>query len=71
MRTIIILTALLGFSLNLFSQSSIDSVLAMVERNNTTLAAYRKSFEAEIIGNRTGLLLQNPEMAFNYRNNFV
>ncbi len=66
MRTIIILTALLGFSLNLFSQSSIDSVLAMVERNNTTLAAYRKSFEAEIIGNRTGLLLQNPEMAFNY-----
>lgn len=65
MRTIIIFTLLLvGF--NAFSQSSVDSVLANIERNNTTLSAYRKSVDAEKMGNKTGLTPQNPEVEFNY-----
>jgi outer membrane protein TolC len=65
MRTIIIFAlTLVGF--NAFSQSSVDSVLANIERNNTTLSAYRKSIDAEKIGNKTGLTPQNPEVEFNY-----
>jgi len=54
----------LGF--NLFAQNAIDNVLTEVEKNNTTLSAYRKSIDAEKIGNKTGLTPQNPEVEFNY-----
>jgi outer membrane protein TolC len=43
-----------------------DSVLSEVEKNNTTLAAIRKNTDADKIGNRTGIFLQNPEAEFNY-----
>lgn len=49
-----------------FSQSSIDSVLAGVAKNNTTLSALRKKTDAEKIGNKTGLYPQNPEVELNY-----
>ena len=49
-----------------FSQTTIDSVLAEVEENNTTLAAYRKNIDAEKMGNTIGLLPGNPEVEFNY-----
>ncbi len=65
MRTILIFT-LVVIGCNAFSQSPIDSVLATIERNNTTLSAYRKSLDAEKTGNKTGLTPQNPEAAFNY-----
>jgi outer membrane protein TolC len=51
---------------NLFAQSNIDSVLAQIERNNTTLMALQKRAEADKIGNKTGNYLQNPEIEFNY-----
>lgn len=54
----------LGF--NLFAQNTINNVLSEVEKNNTTLSAYRKSIDAEKIGNKTGLTPQNPEVEFNY-----
>jgi outer membrane protein TolC len=54
----------LGF--NLFAQNNINNVLTEVEKNNTTLSAYRKSVDAEKIGNKTGLNPQNPEVEFNY-----
>jgi len=54
----------LGF--NLFAQNTIDTVLAEVEKNNTSLSAHRKSIDAERIGNKTGLTPQNPEVEFNY-----
>jgi hypothetical protein len=49
-----------------FPQKNTDKILAEIERNNTTLSALRKSAEAEKIGNKTAIYLQNPEVAFNY-----
>jgi cobalt-zinc-cadmium efflux system outer membrane protein len=61
-------TGILLFMLpvSLTAQIKVDSVLSNVERNNTTLSALRKSVEAEKLGNRTGIYLQNPEAGFNY-----
>lgn len=50
----------------LLAQNSVESVISQIEKNNTTLSALRKSVEAEKIGNKTGIYLQNPEVAFNY-----
>jgi outer membrane protein, heavy metal efflux system len=50
----------------LIAQNDVDSVLSQIEKNNTTLSAIRKSVEAEKIGNKTGIYLQNPEVGFNY-----
>ena len=49
-----------------FSQISTDSVLVEIERNNTTLAAYRKNADADKMGNKTNMLPDNPEVGFNY-----
>ncbi|MBL6730758.1 MAG: TolC family protein [Flavobacteriales bacterium] len=49
-----------------FSQFGVDSVLAEIERNNTTLAAFRKNADADKMGNKTNLLPENPEVGFNY-----
>ncbi len=49
-----------------FSQSVLDSVLVMIEKNNTTLSALRENLEADRIGNKTGLWPSNPEAEFNY-----
>jgi outer membrane protein, heavy metal efflux system len=65
MRTIII-SAIIFLSCNTFAQDSFDSVLTEVEKNNTTLLAYRKSIDAEKIGHKTGLAPKNPEVEFNY-----
>lgn len=66
MRLSILIIVLLVFVSNLFSQDSIDSVLIQVEKNNTTLLSARKNSEAEKIGNKMGIFLQNPEAEFNY-----
>ncbi len=51
---------------SLLAQNSVESVMSQIEKNNTTLSALRKSVEAEKIGNKTGIYLQNPEITFNY-----
>ena len=66
MKNIIIGIAMLVFGSNLFTQNNIDSILVQTERNNTTLAAFRENTDADKIGNKTGLLPQNPEVEFNY-----
>jgi outer membrane protein TolC len=66
MKRAIIITVLMVLGFNLFAQNTIDNVLAEIEKNNTTLLAYRKSVDAEKIGNKTGLTPQNPEVEFNY-----
>jgi len=48
------------------AQHAIDSVIMQIEKNNTTLSALRKSAEAEKIGNKTGIYLQNPDVGLNY-----
>lgn len=65
MKQLIIILLLL-VSVNAFSQASIDSVLAQIERNNTTLSALYKNMEADKTGNKTGIWLSNPEVEFNY-----
>ena len=65
-RLIILLSIILLPGVNLFSQNSIDNVIAEVQKNNTTLMALRKNADSELIGNKTGIYLKNPEFAFNY-----
>jgi len=63
---IIVLIAIIASNSSLFSQSKIDDVLLEIEKNNTTLSALRSRAEADKIGNKTGIYLQNPELEFNY-----
>lgn len=67
MKNIItILIALILFVSNLYSQTSIESIIVEIEKNNTTLSALRKDADAEKLKNKTGIYLQNPEIEFNY-----
>ena len=66
MRQLIIFATLLVFSFNLLAQPSIEKILTEIEQNNTTLLAIRKKVDAQKIGNKTEIYLQNPEIAFNY-----
>ncbi len=66
MKRIIVIIAIVVSGAKLFSQNSVENVLMEVEKNNTTLSVYRKSIDAEKIGNKTGLTPLNPEVEFNY-----
>jgi outer membrane protein TolC len=66
MKRIIFIISISTFSFSLFSQNSVERVLEEVAKNNTSLAALRKSVDAQKIGNKTGIYLQNPEIGFNY-----
>jgi len=63
---IIILAFITAIYPKLFSQNNMDEILISVEKNNTTLSALRNRVEAEKIGNKTNIYLQNPEIEFNY-----
>ena len=54
------------FLITSFAQNDFERVLQQVERNNTTLKAYRAETDAALTGNRTGLMPPNPEIEFNY-----
>ena len=67
MKAIIItVISMITSCFSLFAQNSIDAVLSEVEKNNTTLSALRMQVDAQKIGNKTGIYLQNPEFEFNY-----
>jgi outer membrane protein, heavy metal efflux system len=66
MKSIILSFVAIWLFPGLFAQNSITDILTEIEKNNTTLSALRKGADAELIGNRTGIYLQNPEVAFNY-----
>lgn len=66
MKKAIIISVIMVLGFNLFAQNNINNVLTEVEKNNTTLSAYRKSVDVEKIGNKTGITPQNPEVEFNY-----
>lgn len=67
MRKIIFLVIIsITCNVNLFSQNGIEKLLAEIEKNNTTLKALREKADADKIGNKTGIYLQNPEVEFNY-----
>lgn len=66
MKKLIIITCIFASCSCLYSQNSVDNVLAEIEKNNTSLAAFRKTTEAVKIGNKTGIYLPDPEAGFNY-----
>ena len=67
MKTSVIITFLILNSFQLIAQqNNAEQILAGIEKNNTTLAAFRKLTDAEKIGNRTGIYLSNPDVEFNY-----
>jgi hypothetical protein len=66
MKRALIFNILLVIVFSLGAQNAIDTVLAEIEKNNTTLAALKKSAEAETLGNKTGIFIPNPEVEFNY-----
>jgi outer membrane protein, heavy metal efflux system len=66
MKRISLFSGILLISLTVFGQSQTENVLKEVEQNNTTLSALRKNTESEMIGNKTDIFLQNPEIEFNY-----
>ncbi len=61
--TIVTILALSQFA---SAQNSIDALLKEIENNNITLSALKKMVEAEKMGNKTGIQLQNPEVEFHY-----
>lgn len=61
-----IFCALLVFNAGISRAESAADVLAIIERNNTTLAALRQQADAEKIGNRTDIALADPEIGFDY-----
>lgn len=66
MKHILVVISIWVFSHSLYAQSTIQKVLADVEQNNTTLDAIRKKVDADKLENKTGIYLQNPELALNY-----
>lgn len=66
MKHILVVISIWVFSHSLNAQNTIQKVMSEVEQNNTTLNALRKRVDAEKIGNKTDIYLQNPELAFNY-----
>jgi outer membrane protein TolC len=53
-------------SASLCAQNNIDTILRNIEKNNTQLKALRETAEAQKLGNKTGIYLDNPEVGFNY-----
>lgn len=53
------------FSL-IISQNNIREVLQSIEEKNSTLIALRKTADAQMLENKTGIYLSNPEIDFGY-----
>lgn len=65
MKTIIIIVALLA-SMSLTAQENISSILFSIEENNTKLKALKEEMKAQKLGNKTGIYLSDPDVAFGY-----
>lgn len=65
MKTIIIIVALLA-SISLAAQENISSILFSIEENNTKLKALKGEMKAQKLGNKTGIYLSDPNVAFGY-----
>ena len=48
------------------SQNNINDVFQSIEENNSTLIALRKTADAQMLENKTGIYLSNPEVEFGY-----
>ncbi|MDL2223448.1 TolC family protein [Bacteroidales bacterium OttesenSCG-928-M11] len=66
MKNIVIILIFLSIAFSLQAQQTIGNVLLQIEENNTVLTAMKKETEAEKIGNKTGIYLENPEVEYEY-----
>lgn len=66
MKQIISLIFSVLFMVNIGFAQNIEDILAEVEQNNTHLAALRMASDAELLENKTGIFLENPEFEFHY-----
>lgn len=66
MRKTIFTLLAVGCTLQSSAQQTVDDVLRMVERNNTTLQALQHTAEAQRLENRDGLALPDPDIEFSY-----
>lgn len=54
------------FAILSVSVSAQEQILQEIEKNNTLLVSLRSQAEAEKIGNKTGIFLENPEIEYSY-----
>lgn len=66
MKKIVLLNCLLLISFAIFAQTETSRILSEIEKNNTTLQAYRNLNEAQKMENQTGIYLKNPEVEYHY-----
>jgi cobalt-zinc-cadmium efflux system outer membrane protein len=67
-KIIYVLLLIIGFAFNTNAQSTIDSVLSTIERNNKTIIANVQFREAKKMKYKTGLTPYNPKVDFDYLN---
>lgn len=65
-NTVIIIIGILVLSIELVAQNSINEILNLIENNNKTLVTLRSKINAEKLGNKTGIFLENPEVEIHY-----
>jgi len=66
MKNLITTVIIIALGSTLFAQNNIENVLVEIEKNNTTLSALKEKADANKLGNKTGIYMQNPEVEFNY-----
>lgn len=66
MKKIVLLNSLLLLTFAIFAQTETSRILSEIEKNNTTLEAYRNLNEAQKMENQTGIFLENPEVEYHY-----
>jgi outer membrane protein TolC len=57
---------LLLITFGILAQTETSRILSEIEKNNTTLEAYRNLNEAQKMENQTGIYLENPEVEYHY-----
>lgn len=66
MKKLIIVFLSVLFVVQFSAAQNFEAVLGEIEKNNTELMALKKAGEAEMLENKTGVFLQNPEFEFHY-----
>ena len=66
MKRAIIIFLIVILSSRLYSQSTMYNILQDIEINSVTLQALQQQAEAQKLGNRSGIYLENPEVGFGY-----
>lgn len=66
MKAKAILILFLAATFSLKGQSSIDLILAQIEKNNSALKVLASRIDAQKTQSKTGIFLSNPELGFNY-----